>query len=514
MNSRERIAKFRTPELVIALCGPIGSPLHKVSKELCEVLEATFGYDECEVLRLSDCIREHAKSVEIEIPDSSRFEQVEALIKAGNLLRKKHGAGILAEIAISRIRLGREKAKDDTTGHYHPRRVCHIIDSIKNQEELDILREVYRDMVYVIGVFSPMSLREETLRKEDLQLSEIYQLIDRDSGEESENGQTVRDTFPQSDFFLRIDTPNDSQLKKRVERFLHLVLGTELITPTPSESAMYAAAMAATNSACLSRQVGAAVTDSKNQVLGIGWNDVPRFKGGLYQSASSSLQGDADSDARCWNREGGKCFNDEEKRLFAEEMVSVLKGILPVDQIDAARTALLRAGKLKGLIEFSRAIHAEMHAIISATKTAGSLISGGRLYVTTYPCHSCARHIVAAGIEEVYYIEPYRKSLALKLHGDAVTEREADKDKVRILAYDGVAPSRYLALFKMPSEGRKRDGKIIKVYAKEASPKLEKNMQALDVLEAFVVESLVDKKLLMANGGTDDDDGTPGPVAA
>jgi len=134
--------------------------------------------------------------------------------------------------------------------------------------------------------------------------------------------------------------------------------------------------------------------------------------------------------------------------------------------------------------------------------------------VTTYPCHSCARHIVAAGIEEVYYIEPYRKSLALKLHGDAVTEREADKDKVRILAYDGVAPSRYLALFKMPSEGRKRDGKIIKVYAKEASPKLEKNMQALDVLEAFVVESLVDKKLLMANGGTDDDDGTPGPVAA
>lgn len=512
LNSRERIAKFRTPELVIALCGPIGSPLHKVSDELCSVLETTFGYEECEVLRLSDYIREHASSVGIEIPEDSRFAQVEALIRAGNLLREKHGPGILAEIAISRIRLGRERAKDDTTGHYFPRRVCHIIDSIKNQEELDVLREVYRDMVYVIGVFSPMSLREETLRKDHLELSEIYQLIDRDSGEESENGQTVRDTFPQSDFFLRIDTPNDSQLKKRVERFLHLVLGTELITPTPSESAMYAAAMAATNSACLSRQVGAAVTDSNEQVLGIGWNDVPRYKGGLYQSSSPALQGDADLDARCWNREGGKCFNDDEKRLFANEMVSVLKDVLPADKVDAARAALLRAGKLKGLIEFSRAIHAEMHAIINATKAAGSLVTGGRLYVTTYPCHSCARHIVAAGITEVYYIEPYRKSLALKLHGDAVTERETEKDKVRILAYDGVAPARYLALFKIPSEGRKRDGRIIKVNAKLAAPKLEKNMQALDVLEAFVVESLVDRKLLMANGGTED--GTPGPVAA
>ncbi|WER45594.1 anti-phage dCTP deaminase [Cupriavidus sp. WKF15] len=510
LTGREKIAKFKTPELVIALCGPIGSPLHRVGEEIGQVLEETFGYEKPQILRLSDFIREHAASVGMAIPEGSRFDTVEALIDAGNRLRAKHGAGILAEVAISRIRLAREQAKDEETGQYHPRRVCHIIDSIKNQEELDVLRDVYRDMVYMIGVFSPVSVREKALRKE-LELSEIYRLIDKDSGEESENGQTVRDTFPQSDFFLRVDSNKDSQLKKRVERFLHLVLGTKLITPTPNESAMYAAAMAATNSACLSRQVGAAVTNSDFQVIGTGWNDVPKFGGGLYQASSPSLLGDADEDGRCWNTDGGKCFNDAEKKLFAKEMVATLKGIIPAEKEAEAQKALEKAGKLKGLIEFSRAIHAEMHAIINATRTSGDAIVGGKLFVTTYPCHSCARHIVAAGISEVYFIEPYRKSLAMKLHNDAVTEHESEVEKVRILAYDGVAPSRYLSLFKIPSGGRKRDGKIIKINAKSATPKLEKNMEALAVLEAFVVSSLAHKKLVDANGGAEDG---PDPAAA
>lgn len=40
--------------------------------------------------------------------------------------------------------------------------------------------------------------------------------------------------------------------------------------------------------------------------------------------------------------------------------------------------------------------------------------------MTTFPCHYCARHIVAAGIYEVQYIEPYPKSKALQLHADAI----------------------------------------------------------------------------------------------
>lgn len=35
---------------------------------------------------------------------------------------------------------------------------------------------------------------------------------------------------------------------------------------------------------------------------------------------------------------------------------------------------------------------------------------GTTLYATMYPCHNCARHIVAAGIRKVIYIERYGES--------------------------------------------------------------------------------------------------------
>lgn len=46
-----------------------------------------------------------------------------------------------------------------------------------------------------------------------------------------------------------------------------------------------------------------------------------------------------------------------------------------------------------------RAIHSEIDAICHLEKSA----RGGNIYVTRYPCESCARAIVAAGISTVYY---------------------------------------------------------------------------------------------------------------
>lgn len=145
-----------------------------------------------------------------------------------------------------------------------------------------------------------------------------------------------------------------------------------------------------------------------------------------------------------------------------------------------------------------------MHALLTALRQTGPKVRGGRLYVTTYPCHSCARHIVAAGIKVVYYIEPYKKSLATKLHGDSVTEQDQDMDRVRFLPYDGVAPSRYLALFRMKPDSRKKDGKVIRVAPNLARPKLEKSLEALPALEALVVKSLVSKKLVSGAGSIAD----------
>lgn len=495
----DEISKTHTQELVIALCGPIGSPLHEVADAIESSLLDTFGYESCLKLRLSSFIDKHADKVSrISISEggSIAFNKVNKQISVGNELRKKYGRAILAELAVNEIRVDREQSKQaDGSTTYKPRRVCHIVDSIKNQEELDLLRTVYREMLYVVGVFVPLEQREQSLKQRGLEPHETYQLIDRDSGEESKDGQTVRDTFPQSDFFLRIDSGTDSQLSRRVERFLHLILGTKLITPTVNETAMYAAASAAANSACLSRQVGAAVTNQEGEVISIGWNDVPRFGGGLYASAMDETQNDHDQ--RCWNR-GGKCFNDEEKNTFADSLIEALSGIIPSEKHGEARLKLESFNKLRGLIEFSRSIHAEMHAILNAGKS-----TGGRLFVTTYPCHSCARHIIAAGIKEVYYIEPYRKSLAVKLHGDAITEREGESGKVLLIPYDGVAPTRYLALFKVPIDSRKSGGKLIKVSPKSASPRLVKSLEALPALEAIVVKDLGIKQLIRVGDGNE-----------
>jgi deoxycytidylate deaminase len=268
-----------------------------------------------------------------------------------------------------------------------------------------------------------------------------------------------------------------------------------VITPWASETAMYLAASAAGNSACLSRQVGAALTDEKDEVISVGWNDVPKFEGGLYMSADSLSE---DKDQRCWNLEGGICFNDKEKHDRAELLVADLieAKIITEEQRETA-LAKVKGSSLKSLIEFSRAIHAEMHAIILGSQVGGVRVRGGKLYCTTYPCHSCARHIVVSGVKEVYYIEPYRKSLAIKLHSDAISESETDVEKVRILPYDGVSPSRYLKLFRVESDARKtKEGKLPIVNPRKAQPKFLKTMEALPVLEAIVVKGLADKHLI------------------
>lgn len=513
-RTSELLRVTNTSELVIALCGPMGSPLHNVADAIKDALLDKFAYDKCSVVRLSDFIRDHFKKVgePNAIPAEPKSAKVEALIDCGDKMRDRFGASILADLAISEIRIDREK-EGKREGQYINRRVCHIIDSIKNQAELDLLREVYREVLYVVGVFSPLTVREQRMRADGFESEKIHLLMEKDSAGDAPHGQTVGDTFPQSDFFLRMDTSSTSELSARVERFLDLILGAKIITPTCEESAMYAAASAASNSACLSRQVGAAVTDSRGEVLAVGWNDVPKPFGGLYQTDHANDARRA-NDFRCYNKDGGKCFNDEEKDILAESLANTLgEDIIPASKRELAIERLTADRKIKGLIEFSRAIHAEMHAILNALRVAGDRVRGGSIFVTTYPCHGCARHIIAAGIANVYYIEPYKKSLATKLHDDAITERESETNLVRILPYEGVAPSRYLSIFKMTPNSRKAKGRVIKIASKAARPRLERSLQSMPELEGLVVKSLVERGLIgevsSAPSSTDD-----GPKAA
>lgn len=165
---------------------------------------------------------------------------------------------------------------------------------------------------------------------------------------------------------------------------------------------------------------------------------------------------------------------------------------------------ILSDSRVKDLIEFSRAVHAEMHAILGASRVAGDRIVDGRIFVTTYPCHACARHIVAAGISEVYYIEPYRKSLATKLHQDALTEAIDSSGRVKLLQFDGVAPRRFIDLFDAGS--RKSDSGVLDLKRREeATPSTHVSLRAIPRLEEVVVAEITSKSLrlpeLTSTGG-------------
>lgn len=499
--ARRKVDKFITDEIVIALCGPIGSPLHDVAEALFSSLVKDFGYDkECSaIIRLSDYIKKYGREainfeINANLPNTARFLEIRSLISKGNQLRGAFSNSVLADLAIQEIAKSRTQ-KQETA----PRRVFHIIDSIKNKDELEALRSVYGDMLYFVGVFSPLSAREKALTDTaaGMTSAEVHTLIDQDSGEEINNGQTVRDTFPQADYFIRIETDTNSQIKRKAERFLHLILGTQILTPTAAETAMYQAAAAAGGSACLSRQVGAAVTDSEGQILAVGWNDVPRSGGGLFTFTQADST--SEHDRRCWNINGGICFNDLEKDLLSQMVVDDLirAKVIPPNEKEKAIKSIRSNKKLSGRIEFSRSIHAEMHAILNAGLNNGIRMKNGKIFITTYPCHSCARHIIATGIKEVYYIEPYRKSLAVKLHNDSITEHESEQsNKVRILMFEGVAPSRYMGIFKAPPESRKQNGKMPSLDMTSVKPRFAKTLEAVPVLESLKVKELEDLQLI------------------
>lgn len=161
--------------------------------------------------------------------------------------------------------------------------------------------------------------------------------------------------------------------------------------------------------------------DSKGDIVATGSNEVPRAGGGVYGdifAENADIDPPPGFDHRCF-KFGGYCRNTREQVQIVEELLAAIPEFAAVPKT-ADLVTRLRKTRIGQLIEFSRAVHAEMEALLSAARQ-GNVTAGLRLFVTTFPCHNCARHIVAAGVDEVQFIEPYLKSKALPLHGDAIT---------------------------------------------------------------------------------------------
>ncbi len=68
--------------------------------------------------------------------------------------------------------------------------------------------------------------------------------------------------------------------------------------------------------------------------------------------------------------------------------------------------------------EVCRAICAEQLAISEAARNGVSL-DGSVAYITTYPCHICAKMLVSSGISEIVYDKDYPDELSKKFIEEA-----------------------------------------------------------------------------------------------
>lgn len=457
-------------ELIIAFCGPIGAGIKSIRESFESNLKKS-GYEvhHIQLSKMMDSISSQPIII------NGAYDRYKKRQQQGNDLRNQYSPQILAEAAISEIKLIKEKIKkkqNEPEGAAFKGKVAYLVDQLKNPSEVELLRMVYQHNFYLIGVLRNESERKRNLRDESITPEQIDELIHLDRKSGGKLGQQVEKTILDADLFVKNNHSHRTNLDSKIGRFINLIHGKNGISPTFQEKGMFVAFSASLQSACLSRQVGAAILDVHGNIISTGRNDVPKSGGGLYTYE------DEENDYRCIHK-GGRCYNDLHKNKIKEGITRELRnevmnfvskhGIskskifkkLPLEEMFGQITEeIFNKTPIGSLIEYSRAIHAEMDAITTLARTGDSSTSGKQMFTTTFPCHNCARHIVAAGIKEVIYIEPYEKSLALDLHDDAINDSNSvNPEKVSFIQFEGVSPRRYHKFFFATADRKKSDGK-------------------------------------------------------
>lgn len=280
---------------------------------------------------------------------------------------------------------------------------------------------------------------------------------------------------------------------------------------------MYLASAAALRSASLARQVGAAICRPDGTLLALGTNEVSKAGGGAYwchdqadgrdfrwgYDTSDRMKENVLAEALQRLKEGGWLHESKANRPVLDLLNEALRGDSPI----------LKGAQLSGTIDYVRAVHAEMAAITDAARH-GLPTRDCTLYTTTFPCHDCAKHIVAAGIARVVYNEPYRKSLVQELYPDSVAVDPADDcgGRVRFEPFVGVAPRRYADLFGLsPFKRKSTDGSWLRWRPSEATPRLPDltgtkvaRLAAEEEEVRLFVDSLQEKGLAKSEESTDD----------
>ncbi|MBD8215313.1 anti-phage dCTP deaminase [Erwinia persicina] len=291
-----------------------------------------------------------------------------------------------------------------------------VIDAIRNPYEAKFFKDRYAAF-HLVSINAPDEHRTRYLQKlHKFSPEQIKKIDDEESGKgDSEykhlTNPNVKKCIEISDIHLfnpKNEYDNNNVLKAQIAWYIALMQHPGLISPTSMERVMQVAYTVKLNSGCISRQVGAVVTDSDNSIKSVGWNDVAQGQVPCAMRSIDGLINDFHSETYSHYER-----NNEKFREKAREFYDIFKPVIQQSSSFKGRNISYCFKDIHNSIDnksnqvHTRALHAEENAFLQLAKYGGIGIVGGKLYTTASPCELCAKKAYQLGISEVVFIDPY-----------------------------------------------------------------------------------------------------------
>jgi deoxycytidylate deaminase len=287
-----------------------------------------------------------------------------------------------------------------------------VIDAIRNPYEAFFLKRRYANF-YLISVNTPNSKRMSSLHEyRKLSIKEITDLDNKEypgkiSGANKFIAQNIQACIEIADVHVhnsKASEFNQNDLISQLAWYLALMMHPGLVMPTSVENCMQIAYTVKQSSGCISRQVGAVVTDNSYSVKSVGWNSTPQGQTPcLLRSAEDLLSGINGSDYS----EYEKNDNVFRKALSDKYFDLIKSGATQKRNIPFCFKALQNEIEGEKNQVHTRSLHAEENAFLQIAKFGGQKLLGGVLFTTASPCELCAKKAYQLGVTKIIYIDPY-----------------------------------------------------------------------------------------------------------
>ncbi len=314
-------------------------------------------------------------------------------------------------------------------GHKKKYKICKIVvDSLRNPLEIMYLKERY-SAFYMMNVNSEeQDINERLLNRYNQDSEIVNKILEIDKNEyKSDNNkefykQNVSECIQKSDIHIsniteekvlefnnqntkaNNNTSPKFSLEKQLLKYISLIEQPGIITPSPEERSMQIAYTAKYNSGCISRQVGAVITDENYSIKAVGWNNTPEGHTPCLLRNSDDLL-DIKGDKSAFSEY--EKTNQEFYSVFEAEYKNIDKTYLEGRNIPFCFKCIQNSIKEGKNQVHTRSLHAEESAFLQISKYGGQGIKGGKLFTTASPCELCAKKAYQLGIEVIYYIDLY-----------------------------------------------------------------------------------------------------------